>query len=114
MSRLIRLLIATLVFSVFAPSATFAQGRSYTDWGWPQPYEQVSPKSIEWLKAKGWWPLTYAYQPLWLGQSVIKVAGDMKFAQKRGLEVSFASFLAGPAVNEAIIAGKAQVGSGGP
>jgi ABC-type nitrate/sulfonate/bicarbonate transport system substrate-binding protein len=114
MARLIALVTATLVLCSVAPSGTPAQGRSYTDWGWPQPYEQVSQKSIEWLKGKGWWPLTYAYQPLWLGQSVIKVAGDMKFAQKRGLEVSFASFLAGPAVNEAIIAGKAQVGSGGP
>src|SRR5262245_10554962 len=114
MSKLIALLIAALVVFPAASSGPSAQGRSYTDWGWPQPYEQVSPKSIEWLKAKGWWPLTYAYQPLWLGQSVIKVAGDMKFAQRRGLEVNFTSFLAGPAVNEAIIAGKAQVGSGGP
>jgi len=88
--------------------------KEFTEWGWPQPYEKVSQRSIDWLKAKGWWPLIYAYQPLWLGQSVIRVAGDMGFAAKRGLEMQFVSFLAGPAVNEAIIAGKAQVGSGGP
>ncbi len=88
--------------------------KEFTEWGWPQPYEKVSEKSVKWLKDKGWWPLVYAYQPLWLGQSVIRVAGDMGFAAERGLEMQFVSFLAGPAVNEAIIAGKAQVGSGGP
>jgi len=112
--RIVRIasLMAVLLLAV-TPEAP-AQSKSFTEWGWPQPYEQVSPKSVEWLKAKGWWPLTYAYQPLWLGQSVIRVAGDMGFASRRGLEVQFTSFLAGPAVNEAIIAGKAQVGSGGP
>lgn len=111
-SRLVVLGVLGLLALHAAPA--LAQPRSFTEWGWPLPYERVSPKSVEWLKARGWWPLTYAYQPLWLGQSVIRVAGDMGFAQKRGLEVHFTSFLAGPAVNEAIIAGKAQVGSGGP
>ncbi len=109
-----RVIAFVALVALLAAVAAGGQPRPFTDWGWPQPYEQVSAKSVEWLKAKGWWPLTYAYQPLWLGQSVIKVAGDMGFASKRGLEINFTSFLAGPAVNEAIIAGKAQVGSGGP
>jgi len=112
--RIARIASLMLMVLVAAAPAASAQPKSFNEWGWPQPYEQVSAKSVEWLKSKGWWPLTYAYQPLWLGQSVIRVAGDMGFASRRGLEVQFTSFLAGPAVNEAIIAGKAQVGSGGP
>ncbi len=110
------LMLVVIVGLIWSPAEAtqHSNPKEFTQWGWPQPYEQVSPKSVEWLKAKGWWPLTYAYQPLWLGQSVIRVAGDMGFAAKRGLEMQFVSFLAGPAVNEAIIAGKAQVGSGGP
>ena len=34
-----------------------AAAQSSTDWGWPQPYEKVSDKSVAWLKEKGWWPL---------------------------------------------------------
>ncbi len=108
------LAVATVTGLLAAAPAARAQSPAFTEWGWPLPYEQVSRKSVEWLKAKGWWPLTYAYQPLWLGQSVIRVAGDMGFPAKRGLEMTFVPFLAGPAVNEAIVAGKAQVGSGGP
>src|SRR5207253_240610 len=58
-------LMLALTLAVVSPEAD-AQSKSFTEWGWPQPYEQVSPKSVEWLKSKGWWPLTYAYQPLWL------------------------------------------------
>jgi sulfonate transport system substrate-binding protein len=27
-------------------------GQRFTDWGWPQPYEQISPKSKQWLEAR--------------------------------------------------------------
>ena len=39
-----------------------AQSEKFTAWGWPQPYEKVSEKSVEWLKRKGWWPLQVAFQ----------------------------------------------------
>ena len=49
-------LMLALTLAVVSPEAD-AQSKSFTEWGWPQPYEQVSPKSVEWLKSKGWWPL---------------------------------------------------------
>ena len=35
--------------------------QKFTDWGWPQPYEQISTKSKQWLQSKGWWPLNAAW-----------------------------------------------------
>jgi len=34
-------------------STAIAAAQSFTDWGWPQPYEKVSDKSVAWLKEKG-------------------------------------------------------------
>jgi sulfonate transport system substrate-binding protein len=88
--------------------------QQFTAWGWPQPYEQVSQKSIDWLKQQGWWPLQYGYQAPWLGQATIPlVIKDSGLDKKRGLDIQLQSFLAGPPLNEAIVAGKIQIGVGG-
>ncbi|MBK1681415.1 hypothetical protein CKO20_13650 [Rhodocyclus tenuis] len=91
-----------------------AEKAQFTDWGWPQPYEKVSEKSINWLKDKGWWPLTVAWQPPFSGQNASLVTiNRLDFLAKRGLEAKFQAFNSGPDINEAITSGKAQVGNGG-
>jgi len=91
-----------------------AAAQQFTAWGWPQPYEQISQKSIDWLKQQGWWPLQYGYQAPWLGQATIPlVIKDSGLDKKRGLDIQLQSFLAGPPLNEAIVAGKIQIGVGG-
>ncbi|MHB8495078.1 MAG: hypothetical protein ACYC9Z_14495 [Casimicrobiaceae bacterium] len=50
--------------------------QKFTDWGWPLPYEQVSAKSVEWLKAKGWGPVQVAFQAPWSGQNTINIVMD--------------------------------------
>lgn len=85
-----------------------------TSWGWPQPYEKVSAKSVQWLKDKGWWPLVVAYQPPWSGQNAIFAAmNQQKLLQARGLEANFQTFPSGPALNEVFVSARAQVGNGG-
>ena len=72
-----------------------ARGRGATEWGWPMPYRQVSAPSVEWLKAKGWWPLQVAWNPLWSdGNLVLHVMHSQKLLEKRGLEVEYSPFLA--------------------
>src|SRR5262249_35356198 len=110
-TRLFALMLGTVVVAAGAGSAAAQQ---FTAWGWPQPYEQVSQKSIDWLKQQGWWPLQYGYQAPWLGQATIPlVVKDSGLDKKRGLDVQLQSFLAGPPLNEAIVAGKIQIGVGG-
>src|SRR5260370_29394425 len=78
--------IVALLALMVSPSLTFAQ-QKFTEWGWPVPYEQVSPKSIEWLKSQGWWPLKIAYQAQWSGQNTINIVMDQQVLLKhRGLE----------------------------
>jgi len=85
-----------------------------TDWGWPQPYEQVSEKSIAWLKEKGWWPLTVAFQPPWSGQNTTNLVMDrVGLLKARGVEAKWQAFPSGPAINEVMVSAKAQVGNGG-
>lgn len=91
-----------------------AQTGQFTQWGWPQPYEKVSDKSVAWLKEKGWWPLTIAWQPPWSGQNASLVTiNRQELLAKRGLEAKFQAFNSGPDINEAITSTKAQVGVGG-
>ncbi|TMH21180.1 MAG: hypothetical protein E6H64_08885, partial [Betaproteobacteria bacterium] len=64
-----------LLGDLAAPTAASAQPTSspapavgaqkFTDWGWPQPYEQISAKSKQWLQSKGWWPLSAAWIVVW-------------------------------------------------
>ncbi|MCU0968155.1 MAG: ABC transporter substrate-binding protein [Rubrivivax sp.] len=105
---------AALAVAAGALALTPAQAQSSNAWGWPQPYDKVSDKSVAWLKEKGWWPLTVAYQPPWSGQNAIfAVMNQQKFLQARGLEASVQTFPSGPALNEVFISGRAQVGNGG-
>lgn len=91
-----------------------AAAQSFTDWGWPQPYEKVSAKSIDWLKQKGWWPIAVGWQGPFSGQNTINVVmGKAGLLEKRGLESKFQAFAAGPDVNEAVAAARIQVGNGG-
>lgn len=107
-------LIGWLV-AIAVPSVCFGQAPTkFTDWGWPQPYEQVSPKSIQWLKSQGWWPLKIAYQAPWSGQNTINIVMDQAGLLKaRGLETNFQAFSSGPAINEVIVSGRFQAASGG-
>ncbi len=111
--RLGLLVAITAAISAFAGSPAAAQ-HNYTDWGWPQPYEQVSDKSIAWLKQKGWWPLGIGYQGPFSGQNTTNVVMDKAgLLAKRGLETKLDVFAAGPDVNEAVAAARIQVGNGG-
>lgn len=103
---------AVLGAGTVAPGGALAQ--SFTPWGWPQPYEKVSDKSIAWLKEKGWWPLTLGYQPPWTGQNAINIAIDRnQLLQARGLDVTFQPFNSGPELIEAFTAARIQVGGTG-
>lgn len=99
------------------PPPALAQGNSLgntTDWGWPQPYETVSAASVAWLKAKGWWPLTIAYQPPWTGQNALNIVIDRRgLLTSRGIEAKFQPFSSGPDLIEAFTAARAQVGGTG-
>lgn len=100
--------------AMLAPGAGALANPAFTDWGWPQPYERVSDKSIAWLKSKGWWPLRWGYQPPWMVEGTappVMVATGLDKA--RGLEIEIVPFLAGPPLNEAIVAGTLQIGNGG-
>ncbi|MFZ1060373.1 MAG: ABC transporter substrate-binding protein, partial [Candidatus Rokuibacteriota bacterium] len=82
-------------------------GKSFTEWGWPQPYEPVSAASIKWLQGKGWWPIRFGSQP---GFTSMPVAVPKGFFKARGLEFEVLPFLSGPAINEAAAASKIQGG----
>lgn len=96
------------------PSLSQAQGRAATEWGWPQPYEQVSQKSVDWLKSKGWWPLKVAWNPLWSdGNVLIFVMRKYGLLQKRGIEAEFPSILTAGLMNEAFVPGNLQIAQAG-
>lgn len=102
------------VVMIALAGSTGARAEGFTDWGWPLPYEKVSDKSIDWLKQKGWWPLTFGWQGPFSGQNTINVVMDKAgLLQKRGIETKFQAFAAGPDVNEAVAAQRVQVGNGG-
>lgn len=87
----------------------FAQNQQFTDWGWPQPYEKVSAKSLEWLKSKDWLPLSigfFADLPGYAGAYAI--IRDLDLLGKRGLPAKFTSFLSGPPILEAFIGQQTQ------
>lgn len=84
------------------------------DWGWSQPYEKISDKSVAWLKEKGWWPMTVAFQPPWSGQNTINIVMDRAgLMAKRGIEAKWQAFPSGPAINEVVVSARAQVANGG-
>lgn len=103
------------------PSAAWAQGqapavitRKYTEWGWPEPYEQISEKSKEWLKSKGWWPLEAAWMVVWSGQEMIgNVTQTQRLLEKRGIDTKWRNTVAAGFSNEAFIPGRIQLTSTG-
>jgi sulfonate transport system substrate-binding protein len=103
-----------LIGVLAAVSMADAQNGKFTAWGWPQPYEKVSDKSVDWLKQKGWWPLQVAFQSPWSGQNNISIVMDKEgLLAKRGIEMKLTPFGSGPAVNEVLVSGKVQVASAG-
>ena len=109
------LVIAALGAFSGASLPAFAQDAGkFTNYGWPEnAYEKVSPKSIAWLKEKGWWPIQVAFQPPWSGQNTINLVMDKTgLLAKRGIDAKFQAFPSGPAINEVIISGRFQFGNG--
>ena len=107
-------LLAAGLFAGWLCGLTPAAAQNVTQWGWPQPYEKVSDKSIAWLKEKGWWPIVVGWQGPFSGQNTINVVMDKeKLLQKRGIEAKFQVFASGPEVNESAAAARIQVGNGG-
>ncbi|HVO86971.1 MAG TPA: hypothetical protein VMV45_00395 [Casimicrobiaceae bacterium] len=95
-------------------SAAADAAGTFTEWGWPQPYARVAPKSVDWLKSKGWWPLQVAWNPLWSDGNVVLFAMQhYKLLEKRGIEAQFPSFLAAGLMNEVFIPGKIQIAQAG-
>lgn len=104
--------------NVAAPVSAKAEGAAgaakFTDWGWPQPYEQISAKSKQWLESKGWWPLNAAWIVVWSGQEMIgSVLQNEKLLEKRGIETKWQTFVAAGFSNEAFIPGRIQLASTG-
>jgi ABC-type taurine transport system substrate-binding protein len=97
--------------SVAAPAVSTA---NFTQWGWPQPYEQISEKSKQWLQSKGWWPLNAAWIVVWSSEETIgNVLQTQKLLEKRGIEINWRTFVAAGFSNEAFIPGRIQLASTG-
>jgi ABC-type nitrate/sulfonate/bicarbonate transport system substrate-binding protein len=111
-TRLRLLFAVTLAGMLCGVVPAAAQG--FNQWGWPQPYDKVSDKSIAWLKQKGWWPVAVGWQGPFSGQNTVNAVMDKAgLLEKRGLESKFQVFASGPDVNEAVAAARIQVGNGG-
>lgn len=95
------------------PARSVARSK-FTDWGWPQPYRQVSGKSIDWLKSKGWWPLQVSWNPLWSdGNVTMYTMQKYQLLRERGIEAEFPQFLVAGLMNEAYVPGRIQVAHAG-
>ncbi len=104
---------AAVAVSLSMSVNSFAQ-QKFNAWGWPVPYEQVSTKSIQWLKDKGWWPLKIAFQAPWSGENTVNIVMDrLGLLKARGLEIQSTAFDSGPAINAVMVSARYQVGSGG-
>lgn len=102
-------ILATITLGTFGGNAM-----AQADSGWPQPYAQVSEKSIDLLKKKGWWPLTIAWQPAFSGQNATMVSMvQHELLKKRGVDVKLEAMATGGDVNQALVSGRAQLGAGG-
>ena len=107
-------ILAVAILAALLSGIVPASAQSFTDWGWPQPYERVSQKSVDWLKQKGWWPIGVGWQGPFSGQNTINVVMDkVGLLEQRGIEAKFQVFAAGPDVNEAVASARVQVGNGG-
>src|SRR3974390_1517531 len=107
-------IFAAATLAVLLSGIVPASAQSFTDWGWPQPYERVSQKSVDWLKQKGWGAIGVGWQGPFSGQNTINVVMDKaSLLEQRGIEAKFQVFAAGPDVNEAVASARVQVGNGG-
>lgn len=106
--------VAAIAGATLLPHVAQAQEPQFTEWGWPQPYTPVAPKSVEWLKSKGWWPLKVAWNPLWSdGNVLIFIMRKYGLLQKRGIEVDFPQILTAGLMNEAFVPGNLQIAQAG-
>ena len=109
-----RLIAAAAGIAALAHHGLAAAQSGATEWGWPTPYEKVSDKSVKWLKDKGWWPIQVAFQAPWSGQNTVNIVMDrMNMLGLRGVDAKWTAFPSGPAINEVLISGRYQAGSGG-
>lgn len=107
-------ILPALAFCGLALAQAQVQAQAVNAVGWPQPYKQITPESQAWLKSKGWWPMTMAWQPNFSGQNATVVTmAAQDLLGKRGIELKLDAKPAGGAVNKAIVAGEAQLGAGG-
>lgn len=105
---------AVVAVATFVAAGPAHAQSAATEWGWPTPYEKVSDKSVKWLKDKGWWPMQVAFQAPWSGQNTVNIVmSRMNFMGLRGVDAKWTAFPSGPAINEVLISGRYQVGSGG-
>jgi sulfonate transport system substrate-binding protein len=87
---------------------------TFTEWGWPLPYEQISAKSKQWLQGKGWWPLSAGFIVMWSGEELLgTILMNEKLLEKRGLEMKWQTFVAAGFSNEAFIPGRTQLANTG-
>jgi len=85
-------------------------GADFTDWGWPLPYAPITDDEVAWLKSKGWWPLQVGFFADVPGYSAHYAAmRELDLLGRRGIEAEFISFLSGPPILEAFIAGQTQL-----
>lgn len=99
---------------VVPPLPTAAPVKAFNDWGWPVPYLQVSPRSIDWLQGQHWWPMGIGHQLLWSGQDAINtIIRDRRLLDQRGLQATFYPFLSGVSLDQGLAANRIQVGSVG-
>lgn len=109
-----RRLITSTAVAALLGMVNVAAATGTNEWGWPTPHEKVSEKSIKWLKDKGWWPIQVAFQAPWSGQNTVNIVMDrMGLMAQRGVEAKWTAFASGPAINEVLISGRYQAGSGG-
>jgi hypothetical protein len=107
-------LAGTLAITLLLTVGVTASQQPFTEWGWPTPYERVSTTSVDWLKAKGWWPVAIASQPPWpCANAVTTVMIKKGLLQQRGIESEAQWFLAGPPIIESVASGRTPVGFGG-
>ncbi len=109
--RFAALALAAVALPFMAAPAASQQPAEY---GWSLPDQPVSEKSVAWLKEKGWWPLTVAFQAPWSGQNTINIVMDRAgLMTRRGVEAKWQTFASGPAINEVVVSARAQIGNGG-
>jgi len=87
---------------------------TFTEWGWPQPYEQVPARTVKWLKDNGYWPIKIGFQTPWMQEATVPIVlSKLGLGSKRGLEIEVVPFLSGQPINAALLANSIHVGTGG-